>query len=249
MKRPKAPPRAPEYVSGKELIRSEVGGGIGSGRGLHEKLRKELGIPYAFLTQSQFEKIKSKAGFTENVRFELNIALRRYWISYLDTNDSAPTRELVDGADEKLEEALGAIAAILNNNEQFFNGPIAFFHHTPLEQSDILEETMASMMRAQKIIQDAQKRLARGPGQPSYGPLYELIHHLDFILYRSHGIVLSRSKNRIPFNGATNTPFEYVWSVAKVANLKVSKSTVDTVLKNYIRDRDEHDRMFPDRVI
>jgi hypothetical protein len=248
MKRPKAPPRAPEYVSGKDLVFSEVGGGIGSGRNLHEQLRKELGIPYAFLTESQFEKIRSKAGFDRNARFELNIALRRYWVSCLETKVSAETREAVNLAYDKLEEALGAIATILNNRE-FFNGPIEYFQHTPLEQSDVLEETMANMMRAQKIMQDAQARLARGPGQPSYGPLHELIHHLDFILFKSHGIVVSRSGNRIPHNGATDTPIEYVWSVVKVANLKVAKATVDTVLKNYIRDRDENDRMFPDRGI
>jgi hypothetical protein len=248
IKRPKPPPREPQYVSGKELILSEVGGGVGSGRGLNERLRKELGIPYAFLTESQFKEIQSKAGLSRHARYELNIALRRYWISCLETKVSAETRNTVNLAYDKLEEALGAVATILSNKE-FFNGPIEHFQHTPLEQSDMLEDTMASMMRAQKIIRDAQTRLSRGPGQPSYGPLYDLIRHLDFIFYESHGIVLKRSGKRIPVNGATDTPLEYVWGVVKVANLKVARSTVDTILANYIHDRDENDRMLPDRKI
>src|ERR1700674_4953512 len=103
MKRPKAPPRKPEYVTGKELILSEVRGGIGSGRGLHEKLRNELGVPYAFLTQGQFEKIQSKAGLSHHAQFELNFALRRYWISCLETNVSPETIPKINLAENALE--------------------------------------------------------------------------------------------------------------------------------------------------
>ena len=248
MKRPKVPPRKPIFVTGKELIFSEAGGGVGSGKRLNDKLRSVLGLPYAFLTEGQFQEIREKAGLRNSARFELNIALRRYWIARLDTTVSTETRESVIDAKDKLEKALFAVDSLIKNRE-FFNGPIEYFHRTPLQQRTALEETCQSIVGALHIVSDAAGRLARGPGNPGYGPLYDLIHHLDFILYKSLGVVLTRSKNRIPYSGATDTPSDYVWNVVKVAHLDVTKSTVDTVLKNYIKDRDENDRMFADRAI
>ena len=247
MKRPKAPPREPQLVSESELWRSQIRGGIGSRRDLHAQLKEELGIPYAFLTQSQYDAIETKAGLLYSSQFELNVALRRYWTCLREETVSQEIRDLANLAEEKIEDALEAISKVLNKGEEFFKGPIEFFQHSPLEQTDVLEQTMQKLLSAQKVVWDAQKRLARGRGQPSYGPLYDLIHQLDFILYKSTGKVLTRSKNQI-HAGATDTPFEFVWSVVQIANLKVAKATVDTVLRDYIRDR-KHDRMFWDRTL
>jgi hypothetical protein len=247
-KRPKRPPRAPAATTRTELVWAEIHSGVGSGKRLNEKLKDAFGVPYAFLTEGQWREIQSKAGFRHSARFEINIALRRYWLERLETTISDETREAVASAKEKLNEAYEALAELIVNDE-FFRGPLQFHQRTPLEQRLELEETCDSISHAQIILSAAAKRLARGPGQPSYGPLYDLIHHLDFILYGQHGICVTRSKNRIPAAPATDTPFEYIWTVIKVADLQVSESTVDTVLRDYITERDEHDRAFPKRAL
>ncbi len=247
-KRPKAPPRIPKIASGIDLVRAETTSGVGSGKRLNEKLRKTFGVPYAFLTEEQWKEIQFKSGLRHTARFELNIALRRYWLERLNASISDETREAVAAAREKLNEAFETLAELVVN-EEFFKGPLEFHQRSPLQQRLELEETCDSISRAQIIISAAAKRLARGRGQPSYGPLYDLIHHLDFILYKSHAVRVTRSKNRIPAVGATDTPMEYVWTVIKGANLEVSKSTVDTILRDYIKERDEHDRTFADRTI
>jgi hypothetical protein len=247
-KRPKAAPRLAKLVEGKELIFSEVRSGVGSGTVLNQELREVLGIPYAFLTQTQFEEIKTAAGLRDSAQFELNHALRRYWRPRLETKVSPETPKSVAEAKTKLEQALSAVDSLIQNRE-FFNGPIEFFERTPLQQRESLERTCKSIVGALHIVQDAEERLSRGPGNPGYGPLNELIHHLDFILFKTHGVVLTRSKNRIGHGGATDTPLEYVWRVVQIANLQVAKTTVDTVLKNYIKDRDKNDRNFAERTL
>jgi hypothetical protein len=248
LKRPKAPPRVPEIANRRDLARAEITSGVGSSKHLNEKVRKAFGVPYAFLTEEQWKEIQSKSGLRHTARFELNIALRRYWLERFDATISDKTREDVAEATKKLKETYGALAELIVNAE-FFKGPLEYHQRSPLQQRLELEDTCETISRAQIILAAAAKRLARGRGQPSYGPLYDLIHHLDFILCKSHGVRVTRSKNRISAGGATDTPMEYVWTVIKAANLEVSKSTVDTILRDYIKDRDEHDRAFADRAI
>jgi hypothetical protein len=248
LKRPKPPPRVPEIANRRDLARAEITSGIGSGVALNEKLRNAFGVPYAFLTEEQWKEIKSKAGLRGSARFELNIALRRYWDERLKTSIPPGAQIVIADVKQRLNDAFGSLVELILN-EDVFKGPVAYHQRTPLQQREQLEETCESLARAQIILSAAEKRLTRGRGKPSEGPLYDLIHHLDFILYASHAICVTRSKNRIPAGAATDTPLEYVWTVIKVANLQVSKSTVDTVLRNYITDRDEHDRAFPKRAI
>jgi hypothetical protein len=247
-KRPKPPPRTPATTSGAELILAEVHSGVGAGKEINKKLKNAFGVPYAFLTEKQWKEIQSKAGLRPSARFELNIALRRYWLERFNTTIDPKARDAVAEARQRLDDALGSLVGLIVN-EEVFKGPVAYYQRTPLEQREELEQTCESISRASLILSAAEKRLTRGRGQPSYGPLYDLINHLDFILYASHGICVTRSKNRIPAGAATDTPAEYIWTVLKVADLQVSESTVDTVLRNYITDRDEHDRAFPKRAI
>jgi hypothetical protein len=100
-KRPKAPPRIPEIPSASDLIRAEVSSGVGSGERLNKKLQREFGVPYAFLTEAQWKEIKSKAGFRESARFEINIALRRYWLERLDASIKPEARDQVVEAKSK----------------------------------------------------------------------------------------------------------------------------------------------------
>jgi hypothetical protein len=247
-KRPKPPPRTPATTTRTELGWAEIHSGVGSGKGLNEKLKNAFGVPYAFLTEGQWKEIKSKAGLRPSARFELNIALRRYWLERLKNSIAPGASDSVANVRQLLQDALHSLADLIFN-EDVFKGPVAYYQRTPLQQRERLEQTCESISRAQVILSAAEKRLTRGRGQPSEGPLYDLINHLDFILYASHGICISRSKNRIPAGGATDTPFEYVWTVVQAANLQVLKNTVDTVLKRYITDRAEHDRSFPDRAL
>jgi hypothetical protein len=247
-KRVKPLPRTPEIPNEHDLWRAQITSGVASGKRLNKKLQDAFGVPYAYLTELQWQEIRSKAGFRHSARFEINIALRRYWLERLDKKISDETRKAVTETTKQLKTAFEALVELILN-EEFFKGPAAYHQISPLQQRQELEETCDSISRAQIILSSAAKRLARGPGQPSYGPLYDLIHHLDFILHAQHSIRLTRSSNRIQFGGATDTPLEYIWTVIKVADLQVSKSTVDTVLRDYITERDEHDRHFPDRQI
>jgi hypothetical protein len=247
-KRVKPPSRTPETPNEHDLLRAQITSGVASGKRLNKKLKDAFGVPYSFLTELQWEEIRSKAGFRHSARFEINIALRRYWLERLDKTISDETRKAVTETTKKLRDAFEALFDLISNDE-FFRGPVVYHQVSPLRQRQELEETCDSISHAQVILSAAAKRLARGPGQPSFGPLYDLIHHLDFILHAQHNIRLTRSNNRIPVGGATDTPIEYVWTVIKLAHLQVSKSTVDTVLKDYITERDEHDRHFPERQI
>jgi hypothetical protein len=247
-KRPKPPARKPATTSEDGLVLAEVRSGVGAGNEISKKLKNAFGVPYAFLTEEQWEEIQLKAGLRPSARFELNIALRRYWLERLNASIDPKARDAVVEAKQRLNDALESLVGLIVN-EAVFKGPVAYHQRTPLQQREELEQTCESISRASIILSSAEKRLTRGRGQPSYGPLYDLINHLDFILYASHGICVTRSKNRIPAGGATDTPAEYIWTVVKVADLQVSESTVDTVLRNYITDRDEHDRAFPKRAI
>jgi hypothetical protein len=247
-RRPKPPPRTPVTTSAAELIRAEIHSGVGSGKELNKRVKNAFGVPYAFLTEGQWKEIQSKADLRPSARFELNIALRRYWLERDKAMIDPDARTAVAEVRKKLDDALGSLVELIFN-EDVFKGPVAYHQRTPLQQREQLEETCESISHALIILSDAEKRLTRNRGKPDEGPLYDLIHHLDFILYASHGVCLTRSKNRIPAGGATDTPLEYVWTVIKVANLQVARGTVDTVLRDYITDRDEHDRNFPKRAL
>jgi hypothetical protein len=248
LKKSKPPPRSRKLATGIDLVRSETTSGIGAGKHLNEKVKSAFGVPYAFLTEEEWREIQLKAGLRPSARFELNIALRRYWLERLKFSIDPKALDAVAEVKQRLDDAFASLVELILN-EDVFKGPVAYHQWTPLQQREQLEETCESISRAQIILSAAEKRLTRSRGKPSEGPLYDLINHLDFILYASHGICVTRSKNRIPAGAATDTPLEYVWTVIKVANLQVSKSTVDTVLRNYITDRDEHDRAFPERAI
>jgi hypothetical protein len=245
LKRPKPPSRPPATTSETDLVWAEIHSGIGSGRGLNEKIQSTFGIPYAFLTEEQWKEIASKAGLRDSAHFELNIALRRYWLGIIDKTISPETLSAVAEARKRLQAAFDALAEVMTNDE-FYKGPVAYHQRSPLQQRLALEATCESIYRTQTILAVASERLASGPG-PAYSHLYDLIHHLDFILYKTHGIYVSRSENKIPVGGATHSPKEYVQAVVEAANLNVPWSTVETVLKDYIKDRGSHDRSFPKR--
>lgn len=247
-KRPKSPPREPEAMSADDLIKAQITSGVGSGRRLNAQLKKELGIPYSFLSDRQWKEIQSKTKFRPSARFELNIALRRYWTERLNTSVTAGAKGAIAESRTKLEAARKSIFDLIQ--EDIFKGPVEFYQSTPLEQRKELEGFCASISRADMILASLEKRHTRGSGRPSYGPLYDLVHHLDFILYTQHGKRVTRSNKRmIRDDPETTTSKQYIWMVIRIADLQVAEATVDTVLKDYIRDRDEHDRALPNRMI
>lgn len=235
-------------TSGLDLVLSEAAAGEGRRKAINERVQRELGIPYAFLTESQWSEISKKTGLPHSARFELNIALRRYWQIYLDEKISDTASKRAETTVGQLKGAMQSLSEVLLDGD-VFKGSVKFYSRTPLQQRAVLEKACAAMLRACQVLEEAKKRHKRRAGAPSYGPLYDLIHHLDFILFKSVGVKLTRSRNRIPSGASTDTPLEYVWTVIQRANLEVQKSTVDTILRDYLKDRDEHDRHFPDRMI
>jgi hypothetical protein len=239
--------RSPELEEGEALAIAQTAAGY---RGnLETRLKQEFGIPYAFLTKEQWERIKAKTGLRDTALFEINIALKRYWLTYLDEEYQSPeAKRTVQTAKLALGDALEGLGPVLTHTE-IFKAAFQFDRQTPLQQRISIEEAYEAIQKAYFVLDQIEAQQKKKRGDRQYGPLYDLVHHLDFILASQTGVRVSRSKNRIPSGSATDTPAQYVWTVIKVANLKVKESTVDTILRDYIRDRDEHDRAFPKRVV
>jgi hypothetical protein len=239
--------RAPEIEEGEDLaLARTAAGSIGN---LEPRVQQELGIPYAHLTKEQWERIKTKTGLGESALFEINIALKRYWQTYLDEEyRSVGAGQLLDSAKLGLGQALEKLGPVLTHTE-IFKAPFKFDQQTPLQQRLSVERAYEAIQHAYFVLEQIQAQQKRNRGDRQYGPLYDLIHHLDFILFSQVGVKVTRSTNRIPSGSATDTPMEYIWTVVSIANLKVAKATVDSMLRDYISDRDEHDRAFPKRAV
>ena len=104
-KRPKRPARKPVTTSADELVLAEVRSGVGAGKEISKKLKSAFGVPYAFLTEEQWKEIQSKAGLRPSARFELNIALRRYWLERSNASIDPKARDAVVEARQRLDDA------------------------------------------------------------------------------------------------------------------------------------------------
>ncbi|MDA9515065.1 hypothetical protein XI04_18660 [Bradyrhizobium sp. CCBAU 11430] len=248
-KQPKAPPREPEAMSEDDLVKAQITSGVASGRKLNARLEQALGIPYAYLTEHQWNEIQSKTKFRTSARFELNIALRRYWTERLDKSAAPNAKKEITESRSKLEAARQSLLKLIIQ-EDVFKGRVAHCQISPLEQRKELEAFCERISGADIILASLEKRHTRGRGQPSYGPVYDLIHHLDYIFYAQHGQRITRSEKRmIRDDPATVTSKHYVWMMMQIADRQIAEATVDTVLRDYIMDRDKHDRPFPKRMI
>ena len=123
-KRPKPPARKAATTSEDELVFAEVRSGVGAGKEISKKLKNAFGVPYAFLTEEQWEEIQLKAGLRPSARFELNIALRRYWLERLNASIDPKARDAVVEAKQRLDDALESLVGLIVN-EGVFKGPVA----------------------------------------------------------------------------------------------------------------------------
>jgi hypothetical protein len=200
-----------------------------------KKVKAKLEIPFAFLTEGQWEEISKATGLRYYVRAEINIALQKYWGERLSDSDAAELNEKISNARFDLGEAIPAVNALLHDRAMFHDMPESY-ERTFAEQRLDLEMALEWMARADTILSDAEKRLTRPRGrQPIYGQLYDLVHRLDFILWEYAGREVDRSKKLI--QGGTITPLEFVWLVAQAADRHVSKARVENVVAQYITDR------------
>ena len=243
IKRVKQPPRNPERPGPLAMLYAETTSGTGYAKILNAELDQRFGIPLSFLTENQWEKIYLISGLPMHARFEVNIALRRYWIARLEETIAPHTKEDLRKAKAALEASLRALTP-LTRNEDIYKGNIVHFETSAMEQTALLEKCMIAQMQTLEMIKNAEDRLKRSRGRPRYGQLYDLIHHLDFVLYTCLGVNVTRSKNRIPSPAAERSSMDYVIAVLEIADRHVTPSTIDTVLKGYITDREKHGREF-----
>ena len=241
-KQVKKQPRTPERPDENELARAKVFGGYIDPE-LSSQIEEKFGIPNTFLTEKQWDEISIISGLPLEARFEINIALKRYWYSYWEETVSPETHTEIARVHGLLEDALLSLAQ-LTKNPDLFKGQIIHFDQSAIEQRIALERTCDTILPALRILSNAQDRLASGRGAKSYGPLYELIHHLDFVFYKCLGTKLRRSDKKIPSPLASGSPKQFVWIVLQAANLQVAESTMDTILRDYIHDRDKHGREY-----
>ena len=234
--------RRPDYPLEGDLDKAYVTGGYNDPK-ISAEIETKFGIPIPFLTEHQWVEIQNASGLPVQARFEINIALKRYWYAHLTQKVSPTTVPEIEAVLQLLENA-GLRLAALTENVDLFKGQIIHFDKSAIDQRQNLEGTCKSIFGAIGVLSNSLSRLKRGRGNPSFGPLYELIHHLDFVFYKCLGQKLKNSKKRIPSLSTSGTHQNFVWKVVEVANLEVLPSTVDTVLKNYVNDRDRRKREY-----
>lgn len=225
--------RRPE---GDDVVKASVAGGYNDSK-LTAEIEKKFGIPIPFLSEEQWEKVSALSGLPVQARFEINIALKRYWYAHLTQTTSPKTAPEIESVCALLEKS-GLRLSALASNQDLFKGQILHFDKSAIEQREILEQTCEQIFRAIGVLENCQRRLKRGRGNPSYGPLYELVHHLDFVFYKCLGQKLANSKKPSPAVSTAVNHQKFISSVLEVANLKVAGSTIDKILKSYVNDRD-----------
>lgn len=234
--------RDAELATDDDLIKARATGGSNQEL-LSLQLKENFGVPYSFLTEGQWDRIKTLSGLLEHARFEINIALRRYWYARLNQKVSPDTIREIGEARTQVQNVIPLLLE-LSDNEDLFKGEIVHFDQSAIEQRLEIKRTCERLDRIDTLFANAEARLARGRGGESYGPIYGLIHHLDWILYSELGVTFRRSDLKIPSLAATGSPRELLWAIVKIAHLKITENTLDTVLRDYIKDRGEHDREF-----
>jgi hypothetical protein len=230
------------HPSELDLIRAEGAAGPTGRRKtpFSKQIKEKFEIPFAFLTEAQWDDIKKASGLRYYVRAEINIALQKYWSERLSDSDAEKLNEKISTAKYNLGEAIPSVNTLLHDKAMFHGMPESY-ERTFAEQRLDLEMSLEWMVRADNILSDAQKRLSRPPGrQPIYGRLYDLVHRLDFILGEHTFGEIDRSKKVIP--GGKSTSLEFVWLVIQAADRHVSKDRVQNVVARYIKDRRRSER-------
>ncbi len=130
-KRRKSVRRAPENTSDDDRSLAEITSGIGSGRSLNARIEEKFGIPLCFLTEKQWEQVREVSDLPIYARFEINIALRRYWEKRLEKAvDRAKIKRRIRDAIEKVEELISGLSSIALD-EDFTKGSIVYFDRSP----------------------------------------------------------------------------------------------------------------------
>ena len=245
MRKPKARGirREPVMADETQIMRSKAAGG--GSELLNQKVKNKFGIPFSFLLDAQWDEIVQITGLHIAARFEINIALRRYWDDRIKLKVDPETIERVVDARDALEKAIDELVPLLDE-EELYKGRIIHFEQSAAEQNLRLERCVETMARTEGLLSRVQARLekSRKPGNEGYGRLYELIHHLDNILHHFLGVNITRSSNRIPSPMASGTSLDFVIAVLQIADLNVTRSTIDTILRDYIKNRAKHGNGF-----
>lgn len=230
-KRTKTSIVTPVKANEKELLDAELAGET------HEELGSEveelLGIPQVFLTDAQWDALNKWTRLSSQIRVEINLALRRYWHTVTNQRIAPDTLTQIGDARKTLS-ALTSSLLQLSDNPDLFKRQIIYFDRSAIEQRKILLETCSQLDRADDILSIAEERLNTKPEGPPFAAVYELIHRLDWVLSSHLGIALTRSNNQ--HIGQLNTR-DFVIEVVKAADLKIKDSTIDTVIRDYISDR------------
>lgn len=230
--------REVEALSEDQIRRSKISAGQVSPE-LTKNIKEKYGIPLAYISDPQWEDVQKLTGLPHSARFEVNIALRRYWDLRIRNQSPNPeTIKAIDNARDAIDAALDALIPLMTREEELYKGRIIHFEQSALEQHLQLERCLEVMSRTEKLLSRMQDRLERSkrPGKPGYGPLIELVHHLDYVLYSFKGVNVSRSTNKIS-KMVTGSPLDFVRAVLKIADLEVSESTIDTIVRDYVKIR------------
>jgi hypothetical protein len=131
-KRVKKAPRKPESPEGNELEISKISGGYNDPE-LSAEIKERFGIPNTFLTEKQWAKIGPLLGLPVQARFEINIALKRYWYSYREESISPETLPELARVRDLLEKSVFGLADLAKNAD-LFKGQIVHFDKSAIEQ-------------------------------------------------------------------------------------------------------------------
>ncbi len=219
--------------------------GIGSGEEWNQRVQEALGISLAYLTEPQWKEIQQISRFSRSARFEINIALRRYWDERIKNLPNSASRRAVEETKSKLGESLRAVQELLLTKQgplkkkaALFGGIAANQDQSALDDRLALEGAVLAIQRAVTMLSIAEERIDR-PNKA--GPLWDLIHHLDYILWKEHRFYVSRSEKRMFDNPSSGSAQEYIRAVVKVANPDIG-ATVDAELQSYITHRGDINR-------
>jgi hypothetical protein len=124
-------------------------------------------------------------------------------------------------------------------DDDAFEGPLEYHHRpSPLEYRLTLKKTYHAMCEAKPILVHLRKRLTRGRGGPRYGSLRSYSSpRLHFVQINWCPFGSVKPPNIAQLHQKTVAPKEWQWSVVKIANLNVKKGTVETILAEYVKDR------------
>lgn len=199
------------------------------------ELRLLFGILRTRLTDAEWDNIKSLSGFEDAARTTIDSALRDYWEGLIHQTVDPETKKDIAKARTLIPRLVVALLE-LSENPDLFKGRVLYFDKSIAEQREQLMFAAHTLDKADDILGMAEERIEHGPGRKGYGPLQELVSKLDELLFEQHNTTLKRSTNRMS-DRSKCTGLEYVIEIARIAYPTVADATVDTALKEHIKQK------------